>query len=271
MVEIAGPIHAMSVGARIVIDTGGNRFIPSEVIGFTGNNARGDAVRRPRRGQARFAARSSPMPQAKVRPFPAVARPRPQRDGRSDRRQGAVAAGSLADPLPQTRRRRRISRKARRRAARSRACGALNTFVTCCRGQRLGIFAGSGRRQVGLVVDAGAECRRRYHGDRAWSARRGREVQEFLQDDLGEEGLGALGGGGGDPPTRPALMRRQAAYLTLAIAEYFRDEDKDVLCLMDSVTRFAIVPNARIGLSGGRAADRQGLYADRVHRIAQAA
>src|ERR1700738_2202507 len=41
MVEIAGPIHAMSVGARIVIDTGGNRLIPSEVIGFTGNNAVG--------------------------------------------------------------------------------------------------------------------------------------------------------------------------------------------------------------------------------------
>src|ERR1700679_2073959 len=39
MVEIAGPIHAMSVGARIVIDTGGNRFIPSEVIGFSGSNA----------------------------------------------------------------------------------------------------------------------------------------------------------------------------------------------------------------------------------------
>src|SRR5436305_10116395 len=39
MVEIAGPIHAMSVGARLVIETGGNRFIPSEVIGFTGENA----------------------------------------------------------------------------------------------------------------------------------------------------------------------------------------------------------------------------------------
>src|ERR1700749_5080934 len=39
MVEIAGPIHAMSVGARIVIETGGNRFIPAEVIGFQGNNA----------------------------------------------------------------------------------------------------------------------------------------------------------------------------------------------------------------------------------------
>jgi len=48
----------------------------------------------------------------------------------------------------------------------------------------------------------------------------------------------------------PALMRRQAAYLTLAIAEYFRDEEKDVLCLMDSVTRFAMVRRV-IGLSAG--------------------
>jgi flagellar biosynthesis/type III secretory pathway ATPase len=64
MVEIAGPIHAMSVGARIVIETGGNRFIPSEVIGFTGNNA----VVMPfagLEGVRRAVALSSPMPQAR--------------------------------------------------------------------------------------------------------------------------------------------------------------------------------------------------------------
>src|SRR4030081_1544266 len=66
MVEIAGPIHAMSVGARIVIETGGNRFIPSEVIGFTGNNAvvmpfAGlEGVRRGCRARVAHAARQGP-------------------------------------------------------------------------------------------------------------------------------------------------------------------------------------------------------------------
>src|SRR5438309_1792515 len=243
MVEIAGPIHAMSVGARIVIETGASRFIPSEVIGFTGNNAvvmpfAGlEGVRRGCRAViANAASQVRPSPSWLGRVLNAMGEPI---DGKGPLTQG---------PSPMPYRNLPPPAHSRRRVGPPLDLGvrALNTFLTCCRGQRLGIFAGSGVGKSVLL----SMLARNVNADVSvigLVGERGREVQEFLQDDLGPEGLrrSVVVVATSD---EPALMRRQAAYLTLAIAEYFRDADQDVLVLMDSVTRFAIAQR-EIGLS----------------------
>lgn len=125
---------------------------------------------------------------------------------------------------------------------------AVNSFLATCQGQRMGIFSGSG---VGKSVLLSMMAR---YTDADVSViglvgERGREVQEFLEDDLGPDGLArsVVIVATGD---EPALMRRQAAYVTLAVAEYYRDQGKRVLCLIDSVTRFAMAQR-EIGLSAG--------------------
>jgi len=245
MVEVAGPIHAMSVGSRVIIETGPDRFIPCEVVGFTGANALlmpYAALEGVRRGC-----------RAMVTSVQAAARPSVGWLGRVVNAMGEPIDGKGPLPLgpsPYPFRNAPPPAHARRRVGAPLDLGvrALNTFITCCRGQRLGVFAGSGvGKSVLLSMFA-----RNVEADVSvigLVGERGREVQEFLQDDLGEAGL-ARSVVVVATSDEPALMRRQAAYLTLAIAEYFRDEGKDVLVLMDSITRFAMAQR-EIGLSAG--------------------
>ncbi|MBZ6379222.1 flagellum-specific ATP synthase FliI [Pacificimonas flava] len=125
---------------------------------------------------------------------------------------------------------------------------ALDMFTPLCLGQRLGLFAGSGVGKSVLLsmLARGTDCDVAVIG---MIGERGREVREFIENDLGEEGL-ARSVVVVATSDEPALMRRQAAWTTLAIAEHFRDEGLNVLCLMDSTTRFAMAQR-EIGLALG--------------------
>lgn len=124
----------------------------------------------------------------------------------------------------------------------------IDGMLTCGRGQRLGIFAGSG---VGKSVLLGMMGR---YTDAdvtviALIGERGREVNEFIQRELGAEGL-ARSVVVVATSNEPALLRVQAAYVATTIAEYFQSANKNVLLVMDSITRFALAQR-EIGLSAG--------------------
>ncbi|HTR40580.1 MAG TPA: FliI/YscN family ATPase [Pseudomonadales bacterium] len=125
---------------------------------------------------------------------------------------------------------------------------AIDTFIPCGRGQRLGIFSGSGVGKSTLLGMMASQAEADVNVI-ALIGERGREVREFLERDLDEEGrkksvvVVATS-------NEPALNRVKGAFLAMAIAEHFRDTGKNVLLMMDSVTRFAMAQR-EIGLAVG--------------------
>ncbi|MDR2051973.1 MAG: FliI/YscN family ATPase [Treponema sp.] len=155
------------------------------------------------------------------------------------------ALAAAPDPLSRRPIRRRISTGVR----------AIDALLTAGRGQRLGIFAGSG---VGKSTLLGMIARNTNADVNviALIGERGREVNEFIENDLGPEGLArsvVIAVPGNSPP----LARLRGAYAATAVAEYFRDQGGDVMLLFDSVTRFARAQR-EIGLASGEPAATRG-------------
>ncbi len=125
---------------------------------------------------------------------------------------------------------------------------AIDVFAPCARGQRLGVFAGSGvgKSTIMSMLARGADADVIVIG---LIGERGREVREFIEDTLGPDGLAksVIVTATSD---EAAPRRRRAAWLSLAVAEHFRDEGKQVICFLDSITRFAMAQR-EIGLAAG--------------------
>ncbi|CAK0743146.1 Flagellum-specific ATP synthase [uncultured Gammaproteobacteria bacterium] len=245
LVEVAGIEKELAVGGRCVVIAKAGRRVPCEVVGFRNGRALAmplgtlDGV-----GLSCVVELSDAQPSAFPGPswlgrvINALGEPV---DGGPPLSLGPVGVPIRNDPPP-------AHTRARVGAKIDLGVRALNTFLTCCRGQRMGIFAGSG---VGKSVLMSMLARYTAADVSVIGliGERGRELQEFIEDDLGPEGLArsvVVVATSDEPP----LMRRQAAYLTLSVAEFFRDQGQDVLCMMDSVTRFAMAQR-EIGLSAG--------------------
>jgi flagellum-specific ATP synthase len=245
MVEVTGAVGAISLGGQVRLISAEGRSIPCEVVGFREGRALamplGNLDGMTLGARADFEGRAASIYPSRAwlgRLLDAFGEPA---DGKGALPQGAAAYPLKAAP-PNAQSRGRIGGKL------DLGVRALNTFITCCRGQRMGIFSGSGVGKSTLL----AMLARYTDADAiviALVGERGREVKEFVQDDLGESGLKrsvVIAATSDEPP----LVRRQAAYTAMTVAEYLRDQGLHVLLLMDSVTRFAMAQR-EVGLSAG--------------------
>ena len=245
LVEVTGAAGAISLGGQVYLSASNGKKIPCEVVGFRDGRAlimplgalegvslgaRADFFDKP--------AQIFPCRAWLGRVVDAFGKPT---DGKGPLPKGNIGYPLRASP-PSAHTRARVGGKL------DLGVRALNAFATCCKGQRMGIFAGSGVGKSTLLAmlarntDADAS-------DIGLVGERGRELKEFIEDDLGEEGLArsVLVAATSD---EPALVRRQAAFTSMAIAEQLRDQGLHVLLLMDSVTRFAMAQR-EVGLSAG--------------------
>ncbi|MDE2014771.1 MAG: flagellar protein export ATPase FliI [Alphaproteobacteria bacterium] len=245
LVEVTGAAGAISLGGQVRLSGLGNAEIPCEVVGFREGRAlvmplgtvdgvslgaRADFDDRP--------AHIYPSQAWLGRVLDAFARPS---DGKGPLPLGPVSYPLKASPPP-------AHSRARVGGKLDLGVRALNAFATCCAGQRMGIFSGSGVGKSTLM----SMMARNTDADViviGLVGERGRELKEFIEDDLGEEGM-ARSVVVAATSDEPALVRRQAAYTAMTVAEQLRDQGLHVLLLMDSVTRFAMAQR-EIGLSAG--------------------
>lgn len=244
-VEVTGAQGAVSLGGQCRISIGNGKKISCEVVGFRDGRAlvmplgpldgitlgaRADFDDRP--------AAIFPCQAWLGRVIDGFAHPI---DAKGPLPQG-ITAYPLKAPPPQATLRGRVGPKL------DLGIRAMNTFTTCCAGQRMGIFSGSGVGKSTLL----SMLARNSSADAiviGLIGERGREVKEFIEDDLGPEGLArsvVIAATSDEAP----LVRRQAAYVAMTVAEQLRDTGLNVLLLMDSVTRFAMAQR-EIGLSAG--------------------
>ncbi|HEX8484294.1 flagellar protein export ATPase FliI [Sphingomonas sp.] len=244
LIEVAGLAGAAQIGSRIRIALQ-DRTIDAEVTGLDGGLAQCLPFSESQ-GLASGARAVLSAGEFTIRPNDAWLGRMIDGLGRPVDELGALPVGMTARPIranpPPAASRARVGAKVETGVA------ALDVFAPLCAGQRLGLFAGSGVGKSVLLsmLARWTQCDVAVIG---LIGERGREVQEFVEDDLGPEGR-ARSVVVVATSDEPALMRRQAAWTTMAVAEHFRDQGLNVLCMMDSVTRFAMAQR-EIGLASG--------------------
>lgn len=243
LVEITGPVEALALGARATLQT--LRPVRGEIVGFRGDCALiapYDPIEAIRPGARVQLEGGAPM----VRPSRAWLGRVIDCFGNPVDGEGPLPLGTkphlVRAPPPSAHDRARVGGRL------DVGVRALNIFAALCRGQRMGVFAGSGVGKSVLMsmLARGAQADVIVIG---LCGERGREVKEFIEDTLGEEGRrrSVVVVATSD---ESAARRRLAPHMACAVAEHFRDEGLDVLLLVDSVTRFAMAQR-EIGLSVG--------------------